>query len=64
MTGMSNTDPYTRGAADAYYGRRPKPHKWRDPDQPRDVIYDLTDEEKAAYWRGYEEEPCGRKDWG
>jgi hypothetical protein len=62
MKPMSQS-PYWRGDADCYYGRDPKPHKWAGNDS-RSADYDLTPEEVAEYWRGYEENPIGKKDWG
>lgn len=53
--------PYERGSADAYYNRPATPHKWLDNfGNQRDE--NLTDAEKAEYWRGFDEED-GRKEW-
>ena len=49
---MKNKESYELGAIDAYYGRR------------RELTNRLTDEQKAAYWNGYNDEPYGRKDNG
>lgn len=57
---MSRT-PYQRGDSDAYYGRRPVPHKWLDDLGRRDET--LTTDEIREYRRGYEENPSDRKDW-
>jgi hypothetical protein len=55
--------PYSRGDADAYYGRQPRPHKWLDNLGAQRV--ELTEPaEIAEYWRGYDENPSERKDWG
>lgn len=43
---------YEAGANDVYYGYR------------RKVLKGLTDEQKSAYWNGYNDEPYGRKDNG
>ena len=53
---------FNRGRMDAYYGRPPRPHKWSDP-LGRKEITDLSPQEIADYWRGYDEED-ERKDWG
>lgn len=54
------SSPRDRGAADAYYERKPVPHKINSSGQREK---DLTPEERRDYWRGYEEE-TSRKDWG
>ena len=53
----------SRGAADAYYRRMPKPHIWLD-DMGTDVVEasDMTDHEIQSYWDGYENEE-DRKEW-
>jgi hypothetical protein len=43
---------YESGAVDVYYG-----HK-------RKRLKDLTPKEEDAYWKGYNDEPYGRKDNG
>lgn len=53
--------PYDRGSADAYYNRPAVPHKWLG-NFPTTRDENLTDEERAEYWRGFEEEN-GRKEW-
>lgn len=56
---------YERGDSDAYYGRRDtRPHIWND-GTGREVITEdqMTPDEIAAYWRGYDENPSDRKDW-
>lgn len=57
--------PYERGDSDAYYGRSHSPHKliYQENGWPLRET-DLTDEERAEYDRGYDENPSGRKDWG
>lgn len=55
--------PHCRGDSDAYYGRPPKPHKWLD-NLGAKRVEDLTKVEIAEYWRGFEENPSGTKDWG
>ena len=58
--------PYDRGSADSYYRRPAKPHYFPDGDVGfSDPVTDLTDEEKAEYYRGYEDnERAGDfKDW-
>lgn len=42
--------PYDRGRADAYYGRKPVPHKWTG---PKGAV--LTPQEIGEYWTGYRE---------
>lgn len=62
---MAHGDPYDRGDSDAYYRRSPTPHKWTFPvDWRHERVEDLTPEEVREYWRGYEENPSGSKDWG
>lgn len=55
--------PYDRGDSDAYYGRPDRPHKWLD-GLGKDRVTKLTDSEIAEYYRGYNENPSGQKDWG
>lgn len=59
---MSRT-PYDRGDSDAYYGRPPNPHKW-DGESPWTTNRNLTPEEVVEYWRGFDENPSDRKDYG
>lgn len=60
----SHGSPWDRGAADSWYSRSRKPHKWLD-----DAGYnrvELTDpKEIAEYLAGYEDnEECGgKKEW-
>lgn len=53
---MENKVFYDKGATDAYYGRSGDMSSWKE--------QDLTKEQKAAYWNGYNDEPYGRKDYG
>ena len=58
--------PYDRGGADSYYRRPAMPHYFPDGDVGfSDPVTDLTDEEKAEYMRGYEdnERSGDHKDW-
>ncbi|WP_126975548.1 hypothetical protein [Frigidibacter oleivorans] len=55
--------PYDRGDADAYYGRRFRPHKWLD-DMGVEEATDLSVEEIEAYTAGFDDNPSGRKPWG
>ena len=46
--------PYDRGAADSYYGRAIRPHKWVfESNRLGDTVTDLTPEEVEAYLAGY-----------
>jgi hypothetical protein len=58
--------PYDRGAADSYYGRGRKPHKYPNGTYNPPEVTDLTPEELEAYHAGYDEnEAMGNfKDWG
>lgn len=60
--------PFDRGGADSYYRRPPNPHKWPDGTMHGKMVTEeyLTDEERKAYWAGYNEnEAAGDfKDWG
>jgi hypothetical protein len=62
--------PYDRGAADAYYGRKSRPHKiapYTGPDAVKGQmqLLPLTDPaEIAAYEAGYREAEFGEKDYG
>lgn len=42
--------PFERGEMDSYYRRQPMPHKIAGADK----ITDLTRDELAEYWKGYE----------
>lgn len=48
----SHGSPYDCGAADSYYGRR-----WMKPRKivNREETFDLTDQEKAEYYQGFED---------
>lgn len=56
--------PYQRGQADSYYRRVGRPHKWND-GIGREEVTDLTPEEIADYWRGFDdnERNGDRKEW-
>ena len=58
------TKAYSRGDADAYYGRPPKPHIWMDA-LGRQVVEaaDMTKAEIEAYWQGFNENPSDQKLW-
>lgn len=63
----SHNSPYDRGDADAYYGRKPSPHKYvTDKDNPKSSKrVELTDDnEIAAYHAGYSSGDTGTKDYG
>ena len=51
----SHGSPYDRGRADAYYGRQLNPHLWLD-GMGRQVVTDLTKEQREAYYAGHDEE--------
>lgn len=54
--------PFDRGSADAYYGRRPEPHKYPGPTGQGQRI-PLTDPTELAEYRlGYDTQD-ERKDW-
>lgn len=57
--------PYDRGSADRYYRRGYHPHYYTGAtySTPRIEKENMTEEEIAAYKRGYDEE-LGEKDWG
>ncbi len=57
----SHGSPYDRGRADAYYGRQLNPHLWLD-GMGRQVVTDLTKEQREAYYAGHDEED-DRKEW-
>lgn len=62
----SHGGPFDRGGADAYYGRKGKPHYYKDKeDGTRDIINaeHMTPDEIEAYHAGYSSEP-DKKDWG
>jgi hypothetical protein len=56
---------YDRGSADSYYRRPANPHYYPEGSYNGEAVTDLTDEEKAEYYRGYEDnERAGDfKDW-
>lgn len=56
---------YSRGDADAYYGRYRRPHIWLDA-MGRNVVTKerMTDEEIYSYLAGHADNPSGKKDWG
>jgi hypothetical protein len=56
----AQSSAYDRGDADAYYGRKAKPHKMVDGKRVED---DLSDEEVKDYHKGYSENPSGTKSW-
>lgn len=57
--------PYNRGAADSYYGRARRPHKWPNGHHELETV-DLTPEEKDEYHQGFNnnESEGNFKDWG
>jgi hypothetical protein len=59
--------PYDRGGADSWYGREPKPHWYPNGtgSEPRITERDMTPDEIAAYWAGYEDNEAegGKKDY-
>lgn len=61
MTGKS---PNECGEADAYYSRRPIPHKEVRFKGKAHRIETLTKEERLEYWNGYNDAGSGKKDWG
>jgi hypothetical protein len=58
--------PYDRGAADSYYGRPRKPHKYPRGTYNCPEVLDLTPEELEAYHAGYDDNEANgdKKDWG
>lgn len=58
--------PYDRGRADSYYGRAKDPHYYPEGTYQGEKITDLSDDELAAYYAGYEdnEKSGDKKDWG
>jgi hypothetical protein len=60
--------PFDRGAADSYYWRGRDPHYYPNgtATNPRIPKSEMTDEEIAAYYAGYDwnEEMGDKKDWG
>ena len=59
---MTPKSPYDRGSADAYYRRRPDPHWYPEGNVTGPRITDMTDDQVADYYRGYEQEE-DRKEW-
>ena len=57
--------PQDRGAADAYYGRPPRPHYFLGKTHLSKEINEdnMSDQEIKEYYKGYNEEE-DRKDWG
>jgi len=49
----SHGGPFDRGAADSYYGRAPRPHYFVGATTV--MIDDMTPEEVAAYYAGYDD---------
>lgn len=49
--------PFDRGSADAYYRRQPVPHYFVEGTHtsPKIEAEDMTPEEIAEYWQGYDE---------
>lgn len=60
--------PFDRGGADAYYGRRRDPHWWPEGTYNGDRVEakDMSPEEIAAYHAGYDRAIADNdvKDWG
>lgn len=46
-----SSNPYYRGSADKWYGRSPEPHYY---DDQHNRITDLTPEQIAAYYEGFD----------
>jgi hypothetical protein len=59
---MTYKSPYDCGSADAYYWRHPDPHWYPEGNVTGPRGTDMTDEQVADYYRGYEEEE-DRKEW-
>jgi len=57
--------PYDRGAADSYYGRRPRPHYYKAGTGMSERVEDITQLEADAYWAGYDdnEKDGNFKEW-
>lgn len=56
---------YDRGSADAYYGRKYRPHIWLDGLGLKEIPESrMTVREIANYMRGYDDGPFADKDWG
>jgi len=55
---------YNTGDSDAYYGRHPIPRIKAGLHRREIPISEMTAEEIREFWRGYEENPTDRKDWG
>ena len=62
---IKHGSPYDRGGADSYYRRPVSPHYYPQGSYNGEVITDLTDEQIAEYYRGYEdnERSGDHKDW-
>lgn len=62
---QENGSPYDRGDADAFYGRKKKPHYYKGSvlTGPRVNHNDMQPHEVAAYHAGYRENPSGKKDY-
>ena len=56
---------FDRGTADSWYCRRPDPHWYPEGTYNGPKVTDLTPEEIAEYYEGYEwnERNGGRKEW-
>lgn len=65
---QSHGNPFDRGAADSYYGRRRDPHHWPEGTHrgTRIEASDMSPSEIEAYHAGYSfnEELGSKKDWG
>lgn len=65
---LSHGNPFDRGAADSYYGRRRDPHHWPEGTHvgTRIEASDMSPAEISAYHAGYSfnEEHGSKKDWG
>lgn len=65
---VEHGDPFDRGSADSYYGRRYDPHWWPEGTMKGDKVEqaDMSMEEIEAYAAGWEyNETLGdKKDWG
>lgn len=57
--------PFDRGSADSWYSRPPEPHYFEGGTHTSPKVTNLTEEEIAAYYAGYEynEQFGGKKDW-
>jgi len=56
---------YDRGSADSWYSRGRNPHYFKEGSYQSDKVTDLTPEELAAYYQGYDdnEDSGGHKEW-